>query len=127
MNDERISRITAAIYEKGGIVGTAGHGVASLINVQLSNCKYLVEGKRITCFPAWAEKQFMNISNYGKLLPFDMQEVLARRGANLVVCTPETRPNKDFTHIVDSRNRMVTGAFAVSAQWVAEEVVKLVK
>ena len=62
-----------------------------------------------------------------KLLPFDMQEVLARRGASLVVCTPETRPNKDFTHIIDSKNRMVTGAFAGSAQWVAEEVLKLVK
>lgn len=127
MNDERIADITAKIYEKGGVIGTAGHGVASLINVRIKNCKYLVDGKTMTCFPAWAEKQFMNISLYGKLLPFDMQEVLARRGAILIVCTAENRPNKEYTHIIDAKNRMVTGAFASSAQWVAEEVVKLIK
>jgi putative intracellular protease/amidase len=122
VNDERIASITAKIHERGGVLGTAGHGVASLINVQLSNGKYLTESKRITCFPAWAEKKFMNISNFGKLLAFDMQEVLARRGANLIVCTEETRPNKEFTHIVDIKNKIVTGAFATSAQWVAEQM-----
>jgi putative intracellular protease/amidase len=123
INDERIGVITARIYENGGVVGTAGHGAASLINIQLSNGKYLVAGKTLTCFPHWAELKFMNISSYGKLLPFDMQEVLARRGANLIVCTEATRPNMDFTHIEDVKNRMVTGAFATSAQWVAERVI----
>ena len=123
INDERISVITASIYENGGVLGTAGHGVASLINVQLSNGKYLVSGKKITCFPHWAELKFMNISNYGKLLPFDMQEVLARRGANLIVCTEATRPQKEFTHVEDADARIVTGAFATSAPWVAERMV----
>jgi putative intracellular protease/amidase len=127
MYDERIAAITSIIYERGGVVGTAGHGVASLVGVQLRNGKYLVENKKITCFPLWAEKKFMNISNYGKLLPFDMQEVLLRRGANLIVCTPETRPNPEFTHIVDTKNRMVTGAFATSAQWVAEQMTILIR
>jgi putative intracellular protease/amidase len=127
INDERISSIAAKIYENGGIIGTAGHGAASLINIQLSNCKYLVENKKMTCFPLWAEKQFMNISAYGKLLPFDMEEVLTRRGAKLVVCTKETRPNKEFTHITDSKNRIVTGSFATSAQWVAEQMVGLIR
>lgn len=127
MYDERIAAITTAIYEKGGVIGTAGHGVASLVDVRLNNGKYLVENKKITCFPLWAEKKFMNISVYGKLLPFDMQEVLTRRGANLIVCTPETRPNQEFTHIVDAKNRIVTGAFATSAKWVAEQVVILIR
>jgi putative intracellular protease/amidase len=123
INDERIATIAAKIYENRGVVGTAGHGAASLINVQLSNGRYLVEGKTITCFPHWAELKFMNISLYGKLLPFDMQEVLARRGANLIVCTEATRPDTNFTHIEDVKNRIVTGAFATSAQWVAERMV----
>ncbi len=127
VNDERIAKITAAIYEKGGVIGTAGHGAASLINVQLSNCSYLVENKSMTCFPHWAEKKFMNISNYGKLLAFDMQEVLERRGAKLTVSTFETYGNKEMNQIVDSKNRIVTGAFANSAQWVAEQMVVLVK
>jgi putative intracellular protease/amidase len=127
ITDERIARITAEIYENGGIVGTAGHGAASLINVTLSNCKYLVEGKTITCFPAWAEKEWMNISNYGKLLAFDMQEVLQRRGAKLIICTKETRDKKELTLVNDSANRIVTGSFASSAKWVAEEMLKLIK
>ena len=127
MNDERIAKITADIYENGGILGTAGHGVASLINVRLGNQKFLVDGKTITCFPAWAEKLYMNISEFGKLLPFDMQEVLARRGADLKVCTYENRSDKQYTHVIDPKNRIVTGAFASSAQWVAEEVFKQLK
>jgi hypothetical protein len=81
----------------------------------------------MTCFPLWAEKKFMNISNYGKLLAFDMQEVLARRGAKLTVCTFETYGSKELNQIVDNSNRLVTGAFAGSAQWVAEEMAKLMK
>jgi putative intracellular protease/amidase len=127
MNDERISSIAATIYENGGVIGTAGHGAASLAGIQLSNCKYLVENKKLTCFPLWAEKKFMNISNYGKLLPFDMQEVLIRRGAKLIICTPETRPNKEFTHVTDVKNRIVTGSFATAAQWVAEQMVVLIR
>jgi putative intracellular protease/amidase len=127
MADERIAALAATIYENGGIVGTAGHGAASLVSIQLRNGEYLIKNKKMTCFPLWAEKKFMNISNYGKLLPFDMQEVLTRRGANLIVCTPETRPNQEFTHIVDAKNRMVTGAFATSAKWVAEQMVILIQ
>jgi putative intracellular protease/amidase len=122
VNDERIAKITAAIYEHGGVVGTAGHGAASLINVILSDCSYLVSKKSMTCFPWWAEKKFMNISSYGKLLPFDMQEVLARRGSNLSISTFETYRNADLNEIVDAKNRIVTGAFARSAKWVAEQI-----
>jgi putative intracellular protease/amidase len=127
VNDERIARLAAAIYERGGVVGTAGHGAASLINVQLRNGAYLVENKSMTCFPHWAEKKFMDISQYGKLLAFDMQEVLARRGAKLTVCTAETYGSKELNQIIDAKNRMVTGAFAGSAQWVAEQMVVLIK
>jgi putative intracellular protease/amidase len=127
VNDERIAAITAAIYENGGVIGTAGHGVASLINVRLKNGSFLVDGKSITCFPQWAEKKFMNISNYGKLLAFDMQEVLARRGAKLTVCTEATYGNKELNEVVDKKNRMVTGAFANSAKWVAERMMEIIK
>jgi putative intracellular protease/amidase len=127
VNDERIAAITAAIYENGGVIGTAGHGVASLINVRLKNGSFLVDGKSITCFPQWAEKKFMNISNYGKLLAFDMQEVLARRGAKLTVCTEATYGNKELNEIVDKKNRMVTGAFANSAKWVAERMAEMIR
>ncbi|AXE21958.1 hypothetical protein DR864_29280 (plasmid) [Runella rosea] len=126
ISDERIARLTATIYENGGTIGTAGHGVASLIDVKLSSGKYLIDGKRITCFPHWAELAWMNISSYGKLLPFDMQEVLARRGANLVVSTKETASDKALTLVADHPNRLVTGSFASSAPWVAEQMVSII-
>jgi putative intracellular protease/amidase len=114
VNDERISKLVALIYEKGGVIGTAGHGAASLINIQLSNGKYLVDGKKLTCYPTWAEKAFMKNSDYGKLL-------------HLVTSTRETSKDPNFNRVVDAKNRLVTGAFAQLAQWAAEETVKLLK
>lgn len=125
IHNERIAQLTAEIYERGGVVGTAGHGVASLIEVRLSNGQYLIKGKKITCFPQWAELKWMNISNYGKLLAFDMEEVLARRGADLVVSTFETRSDPSLTLVTDKPNRIVTGSFASSAKWVAEQMTLL--
>lgn len=125
IHNERIAQLTAEIYERGGVVGTAGHGVASLIEVRLSNGQYLIKGKKITCFPQWAEHKWMNISNYGKLLAFDMEEVLARRGADLVVSTFETRSDPSLTLVTDKLNRIVTGSFASSAKWVAEQMTLL--
>lgn len=51
-----------------------------------------------------------------------MQEVLARRGANLIVSTFESRNDPSLTLVADTANLMVTGSFASSAQWVAEQV-----
>ncbi len=128
IEDERISGIAARIYDNGGWVATAGHGAASLINIRLSNGKWLVDGKTITCFPSWAEKKYMNISGYGKALYFDMQQVLARRGANLFVSADETsRSDSSLRKIVDQKNRMITGSWADDAQWVAEQMMLFLK
>ena len=123
VKNDSISTLVAKIYENGGVIGTTGHGTASLVNIKLSNNKYLVEGKKMTCFPHWAELE-MFWSDYGKLLPFDMQEVLTKRGANLIVCPFRPKPNEKFpcTEIVDDKNRLVTGAYAGNADWVAKEM-----
>lgn len=125
--DERIATLIANIYEAGGVLGIAGHGTASIVNVRLSDCTYLVARKRMTTFPAWAEEKWMNISNYGKLLPFCMADVLRRRGAYLVTAEPQTVDNPDLTKAIDVANRIVTGSFASSAGWVSEEMIKLLK
>ncbi len=125
LNNERISVLVAKIYENGGVIGTAGHGAASLVNIKLSNGNYLLDGKTMTCFPYWSELQHMFISNYGQLLPFNMEEVLAKRGANIFVCAKEAKQSE--CAILDDTNRLVTGAYANHAQWVAEEMVKLLR
>lgn len=127
IKDDRISLLVVKIYENGGVIGSVGHGSASLVNIKLSNHKYLVEGKKMTCFPHWAELQYMFISDYGKLLPFDMEEVLLSRGADLVVCAKGAKQSIGVTTIVDNKSRIVTGTFASDAQFVAEEIVKLLQ
>lgn len=127
IGDAAIARAAVAIHAAGGIVGTAGHGTASLADVTLADGRYFVAGKRMTCFPTWAEHAWMNISGYGRLLPFDMQERLAARGADLVVCTRETKDRKDLTIITDDTHRLVTGSFASSAREVAQIMDRLIR
>ena len=81
----------------------------------------------MTCFPHWVEVQKMFWSNYGKLLPFDMEEVLTNKCANLIVYKKGGKEGKGLTTIVDDKNRMVTGAFAGDAKLVAEEMVNLLR
>lgn len=119
VDDARIAATAAAIHARGGVVGSAGHGTASLANVRNADGSWFVAGKRMTCFPTWAEHEYMEISDYGKLLPFDMQQVLAARKADLVLCTKETRKQKELTLIVDAPARLVTGSFAPAAGEVA--------
>lgn len=123
--NEEIAALAASIYKRGGLVGTAGHGAAALVNVRVGKKQFLVEGKRMTCFPSWAEKAWMRESNYGKLLPFDMETALSERKASLVVSTYETGKNPDMIRVSDDANRIVTASFADDAKWVAERMVEL--
>ena len=125
-NDSILSTI-AAIYENGAVLGTAGHGAASLCNIKLSKGSYLVKDKTLTCFPWNFETNKMAVSNYGKLLPFNMQEVLKSRGANLIVCTETNFTPSACRQLIDPANRLVTGAFADDCLWVAEEMEKMLR
>lgn len=122
-SDEDILLMIADIYESGGTIGTIGHGTATLIEVKSESNEYLVKGKIMTCFPAWFEKNKMEQSDFGKLLPYDMEVELQRRGANLKVYNREQKINHE---IVDAKNRLVTASFANSGGFVADEVLKLI-
>lgn len=126
VDNVQISRLTAKIYEKGGLIGSCGHGTASLVNIKLSNTKYLVDGKRLTCFP-WLMEKKMSASNYGMSIPFNMEEVLAKRGAKLLFCPNGTQPNKSCTLIIDDSNRIITGMSAFEAKDVAEGMIKMLE
>lgn len=127
VGDERIARAATAIHAAGGIVGTAGHGTACLVDITLENSRAFVAGKRMTCFPTWAEHAWMNLSDYGRLLPFDMQQRLVERGADLVGCTPETKDDKTLTIVTDEANRLVTGSFASAAREVAQIMDRMIR
>lgn len=45
-----LAEIAAKIYENKGVVSAICHGPAGLVNIKLSNGKYLVDGKKINAF-----------------------------------------------------------------------------
>jgi len=120
----QVNKIIAEIYENGGIFGALGHGTSSLVKVNLSNGDPLVKNKTLTCFPSWFEKEIMFEANYGELLPFDMEIELEKRGANLKRVDKETRSNGQ---IVDLENRIITASSATGGEFIAGEVIKLLK
>lgn len=123
LSDERIACATEQIHAQGGWVSSAGHGAASLVHLR-AGAHYLVRGKLMTCFPAWAERAFMDRSDYGERLPFDMELLLRRRGADLRVCRRETRGDESLIRVLDRPGRFITGAFAADAGWVAQQLVE---
>lgn len=121
--NQGILQIISKIYDSGGVIGTIGHGTATLINVKLKSGDYLVKNKTMTSFPTWNEKNIMKQSDFGKLLPYDMEIELKKRGANLKTYNHEKKINYE---IIDSKNKLVTASFANSGAFLANEVLKLI-
>ncbi|MFK8029812.1 MAG: type 1 glutamine amidotransferase domain-containing protein [Gammaproteobacteria bacterium] len=115
--------IIADVHEQGGVIGTIGHGTATLINVKLKSGDYLFKDKTLTSFPSWNEKNVMKQSNFGDLLPYDMEVELRKRGADLKVYDHEAKTNYE---VVDAKNKLVTASFAGSGEFLAEEIIKLI-
>lgn len=117
VDNKEIAQIAARIYEKGGMIGAAGHGPASLINIQLSNKEFLVQNKKITCFPK---------AYSAKWIPIDWEALLKQHGAEVVLPTTDIEKDKGVL-LLDKANRFATGSFAENAQWVAEQLVQFAK
>jgi len=120
--DPKTLQVIAQAYENGAVIGSAGHGTATLSKVLLKNGSRLVKGVTLTSFPTYFEKNNMFVSDYGKKLPFGMEDELTRNGAILKVCAGASNQN---CLVVDEKNRFVTGSFADSADNVAKEMLKL--
>ncbi|MBV6626296.1 MAG: type 1 glutamine amidotransferase domain-containing protein [Rivularia sp. (in: Bacteria)] len=115
-NNKELSKITAAIYEKGGVVGAVCHGPAGLVNVKLSNGNYLVAGKEVAAFTN-EEEEAVELTEE---MPFLLESKLIERGAN------HTEADNFQSHVVVSGN-LVTGQNPASATKTAEEMVKLLQ
>lgn len=103
-------------YERGAVVGAVCHGPAALVNVRLSNGKYLVEGKNISSFTN--EEEITR--NRQDIVPFLLQTVLVERGANFTQAPV-------FKYHVVSDGRLVTGQNPASAFGVAHEMIEVMK
>lgn len=111
-----LQQIAAAIYEKGGIVGAVCHGPAGLVNIKLSNGKYLVDGKKINAFTN-EEEEAVGLT---KVVPFLLEDGLIKHGAKF------EKSGLWQVHVT-ADNRVVTGQNPQSAKGVGEAILTELK
>jgi putative intracellular protease/amidase len=80
---EDLKAAIARFYEGEKPTACLCHGVAALIDVQLSDGSYLVEGKTVTGF-ANVEEDFSDKAVGQTLMPYRVEEALRERGANYI-------------------------------------------
>lgn len=109
--NEDISNAIVTIYEKGGVIASVCHGPAALVDVKLSNGKYLLSNKKFTSFTN-AEEEAINCTN---IVPLLLETALINNGGIFEKADLWKRKV-----IVDSR--IITGQNPASAYGVAEEL-----
>ncbi|MGL4740011.1 MAG: type 1 glutamine amidotransferase domain-containing protein [Sarcina sp.] len=115
-NDTKMQNVAKEIYENGGIVSAVCHGLAGLLNIELSNGKNLVDGIKVTGFSN-SEEVAVGLD---KLVPYLTETELVARGANYV-------KGDDWAEFAVSENRVVTGQNPASGAAVAKEVLSVIK
>ena len=109
-----IDKVTREIYERGGIVSAVCHGPAALVNVKLSDGKFLVDGKNLTAFTNGEEEAVQATD----IVPFLLETALKNHGAIHHAAANWSN------HVVED-GRLVTGQNPASAAGVGAAVVKL--
>ena len=115
-NSDDLNKVAAKIYEKGGVVAAVCHGPAALLNIKLSNGKYLIKDKAVTGFTNKEE----DIAKLSFQMPFMLETELVNRGANFLSTDP-------WHEKVVVDGRLITGQNPASASSLGVEVVKILK
>lgn len=113
-DNAELAAIAARIYERGGVIAAVCHGPAGLVNLRLSNGRYLVAGKDVSAFTNDEERA---VGLYDTV-PFLLVDALQARGARHV-------PALNFQAQVVVSDRLVTGQNPASAKGVAEAMLPL--
>lgn len=113
-DNKEIAQIAAKIYENNGVVSAVCHGPAGLVNIKLSNGKYLVDGKKVNAFTNEEEVA----AKADKIVPFMLETKLIERGAKF-------EKSGLWQEYVVVDERLVTGQNPASAKKVGEEMLKL--
>lgn len=110
-NQSSIQKLTAEIYEKGGVVSAVCHGPAALLNVELSDGTHLLEGKTVTGYTNMEE----TIMFASHKIPFKLQNELTAKAGKF------TKSAVPFTSHVVENERVITGQNPQSARAVGEK------
>lgn len=108
-NNKRLAEIASEIYENQGIVSAVCHGPAGLVNIKLSNGKYLVEGKKVNSFTNEEEKAV----GLEDVVPYLLESKLIERGA-------EFEKSALWQKHVTIDQRLITGQNPKSAEGVGK-------
>ncbi|MDR6968990.1 putative intracellular protease/amidase [Flavobacterium arsenatis] len=111
-----IAKIATTIHENNGVVGAVCHGPAGLVNIKLSNGKYLVDGKKVNAFTNEEEIAV----KLEKVVPFALESKLIERGAKF-------EKSGLWQKHVTVDQRLVTGQNPQSAKGVGEAILKELK
>jgi putative intracellular protease/amidase len=113
--DASLQAFARSVYERGGVVAAVCHGPAALVNLRLTDGRYLVAGKEVAAFTDEEEAAV----KLDTVVPFALETTLRQRGATFV-----ESPN--FEPRVAVSDRLVTGQNPASATGTAEAVVELI-
>ena len=113
--NEDLKRAIGAFYEAEKPTALLCHGLAALIDVQLSDGSYLAEGKTVTGF-ANVEEDYLDRAVGQKVMPYRIEDELRKRGANYI----QGGLLKAFA-VRDGR--LITGQQQYSSAKVAEQVI----
>ncbi|MEO1021758.1 MAG: nuclear transport factor 2 family protein [Bacteroidota bacterium] len=114
--NDAIAGITKTIYENDGIVSAICHGPSGLVNIKLSNGRYLVDGKNLTSFTNDEERA----SKQDQVVPFMLETELMKKGAEFI-------GGENWAKNVVVDGRLITGQNPASAYGVAKEILQLLE
>jgi putative intracellular protease/amidase len=113
---EDLKRAIRHFYESEKPTAVYCHGTAALVDLELSDGSYLVEGRTVTGF-ANAEEDFSDNFVGQKVMPWRIEDVLRERGANYV-------QGGLFKTFAVRDGRLITGQQQYSGRRVAQMVIE---
>lgn len=114
--NEAIAALATKIYENNGIVAAVCHGPAGLLNIKLSNGKYLIDGKKVNGFTN-VEEEAVGLT---EVVPFLLEDEMKKRGGIFEAVEP-------WQPYVVVDQRVITGQNPQSATKVGEAMVEALK
>lgn len=112
-NNTELTNIASKIYEQNGIVSAVCHGPAGLLNIKLSNGKYLIAGKKVNGFSN-EEEELVKLT---QIVPFLLENQMKDRGGIYEKSAP-------WQNHVTVDGRLITGQNPQSAKAVGEAIKK---
>ncbi len=115
VNNLEVKEAIRQVYESGRLIGAVCHGPVALLNIELTNGKYLVSGKHVSSFTQTEEEADKHLLD--EVIPFLLDEALMEQGGIFSCAGPFE------AHVVRDGN-LITGQNPASATGVAREMIK---